>query len=148
MSISNMGPEMQFSGPSLDVRYDDQGGQGANDAVGAQLKTTPYDFPLSFRLGLAYDIEFDPSAVLTLAADLKHPSDNVEQGALGAELAVYERFFLRGGYKVNYDEESFSMGAGLTTPVTEGSRLVIDYSWQDFGRLNSAQRFSVGFAFF
>ena len=32
--------------------------------------------------------------------------------------------------------------------VTDGSRLVIDYSWQDFGRLNSAQRFSVGFAFF
>jgi hypothetical protein len=147
MSISNMGPEMKFSGPSLDVSYDDQNGQGANSPVGAQLKTTPYDLPLVFRVGLAYDLEISPSSALLLAAELKHPNDNMQQGAVGAELGFSEKYFLRGGYKLNYDEETFSFGGGLTTPVTGDVKLVVDYSWQDFGRLESAQRFSVGFTF-
>ena len=57
------------------------------------------------------------------------------------------KYFLRGGYKINYDEESLSFGGGLSTSVTNSSRLVIDYSWQDFGRLESTQRFSIGFLF-
>jgi len=147
LSISNMGPEMKFEGPSLDVSYDDQAGQGSNSGIGAQLKTTSYDLPLSLRLGLAYDMQFGPETTLLLAADLKHPNDNVERGSIGAQLGFKDRYFLRGGYKVNYDEETLSFGGGLIAPVTESSNLVIDYSWQDFGRLESTHRFSVGFLF-
>lgn len=147
MAISNMGQEMQFSGPDLEVGYDPENGDGANQPVGAYLKTTPYDLPLVFRIGLAYDVELGPSTSVTLATELKHPSDNVEQGAFGAEVGFMDKYFLRGGYKINYDEESFSFGGGLSTSVTNSSRLVIDYSWQDFGRLESTQRFSIGFLF-
>ncbi len=145
MSITNMGPEMKFGGDDLAVPYDEQG--SGNAGLPAELKTTGYDLPMTFRFGMAYDFPVANSAILTTTAELKHPNDNLQQGALGAELAVSEQFFLRGGYKINYEEEGLALGGGLLTTVSGDTRLVIDYAWQDFGRLESAQRFSIGFRF-
>jgi len=147
MSISNLGPEMKFTGSDLVVKYDDQNGNGSNPPVGAELKTTPYDLPLVFRLGVAYDVDMGPKSVLTLSSELKHPNDNIQQGAIGAQFGFDNQFFLRGGYKINYDEEGLTLGGGLNTKVSTSTRLVIDYAWQDFGRLQSTQRFSIGFTF-
>ncbi len=147
MSISNMGPELKFSGPDLAVRYDPQEGEGANNPIAAELKTTPYDLPMTFRVGVAYDIETGPKSILTLSGELKHPSDNVQQGSLGAEWSFSEHFFLRGGYKLNYEEEGLALGGGISTKISNSTSVVIDYAWQDFGRLQSTQRFSVGFVF-
>jgi len=147
MSISNMGPEMQFSGSDLTVAYDGLTGTGANSSVGAELKTTPYSLPMVFRVGMAYDVEFSPQSVLTLSGEAKHPNDNLQQGSIGAQFGFSERFFLRGGYKLNYDEEGLALGGGLSTNLSKTTKLQIDYAWQDFGRLESTQKFSVGFSF-
>ncbi|MDD3730918.1 MAG: PorV/PorQ family protein [candidate division Zixibacteria bacterium] len=152
MSINNMGPEMKFTGTDLDVRYDPpedeiQTDVGNSNLVSSQLKTTPYDLPMIFKVGLAYDIEFGSKSLVTLCADLRHPNDNIEQGNLGAQFAYDDRFFLRGGYKINYDEETFSLGGGLVTPISSETRLYIDYAWQDFGRLEATHKFSIGFTF-
>jgi len=147
MSISNLGSELEFTGSDLMVLYDDQSGVGANSPVDAELQTTPYDLPLIFRVGLAYDMEMGPNSILTLAGEAKHPNDGEQRGALGAQWGFKEQFFLRGGYKLNYDEEGLTMGAGLMTTIAQTTRLTLDYAWQDFGRLESTQRFSVGFTF-
>jgi hypothetical protein len=146
MSISNMGTDLKFSGTNLEVTYDPSDGSGSA-GVPAELSTSGYDLPLSFRFGVAYDWEFGTSAVVTLAGEMKHPNDHEQQGALGAEFNYSDRYFLRTGYKLNYDEETVAFGAGLALPVSGDTKLRIDYSWQDFGRLQSAQRFSVGFTF-
>jgi len=145
MSISNLGPELEFSGPGVSV--DDQNGGGANEPFDAELKTTPYDLPLIFRVGIAYDFEIGANSILTLSGEMKHPNDNDQQGSIGAEYGLGEKYFLRGGYKLNYEEEALSLGGGLVTSVGSDVSLVVDYSWQDFGRLESTQRFSVGFSF-
>ncbi|MFH1372548.1 MAG: PorV/PorQ family protein [bacterium] len=147
MSITNMGPELEFSGPDLSVPYDSRQGEGSNEAVGAELKSTPYDLPMTFRLGMAYDVEMGPRSIMTLSGELKHPSDQIRQGSLGTEWNFSQRFFLRGGYKFNYDEEGLALGGGLALPIASQTSIVIDYAWQDFGRLQSTQRFSVGFEF-
>lgn len=139
MSITNMGPELDFSGPDLAF--------GADDGSGAEFKTTSYDLPMVFRFGMAYDLEMGANSVLTLTSELKHPNDNVQQGAFGAEFGFRDQYFLRGGYKLNYDEEGLTLGGGLRTSVASETRLVIDYAWQDFGRLENTHRFSVGFTF-
>jgi hypothetical protein len=82
-----------------------------------------------------------------VAADLIDPNDGNQKGVLGAEFGFRERFFLRGGYKFRYDEQTLALGGGLIAPVGSESQIVIDYAWQDFGRLESTQRFSVGFTF-
>jgi hypothetical protein len=147
MSISNMGPEMKFAGSDLDVSYDELQGEGSNNAIGATIKTTPYDMPMTFRVGLAYDMQVGPNAIMTLAGEMKHPNDMHQQGSLGSELAFSEKFFLRAGYKFRYDEEGLTLGGGVQTPLSNSTNMILDYAWQDFGRLESTQRFSIGFAF-
>ena len=147
MSISNMGPKMQFSGPDLEVSYDPLQGQGTNHAIGAAVKTTSYDLPMTFRVGLAYDLKFGSRSLMILAAEVTHPNDQSQQGSLGAQWGWDDKFFLRGGYKLNYDEQSLSLGGGLATPLSDNTTLHVDYAWQDYGRLDYTHRFSVGFSF-
>jgi len=147
MSISNMGPELKFTGPDLTVPYDPLGGNGSNNPIGAELKTTPYDLPLTFRFGAGYDFDFGNNSQLTVATEMKHPNDQNQQASMGFEYAYAEKFFLRTGYKFNYDEEGLTFGGGLLTNISNGTRVHIDYAWQDFGRLNSTHRFTVGFLF-
>lgn len=146
MAISNIGPSMQFTGPDLDVEYDARE-DDANSGIGASVKTTEFDLPLLFRFGLAYDFDMGSGSLVSVSAELKHPNDNVEQGGLGVEYGYNEQFFLRGGYKINSDEEKLSFGGGLLATLTGDTKLQIDYAWQDFGRLTSTQRFSLGFTF-
>lgn len=147
LAITNMGPQLKFSGPDLTVPYDEQGGGGSNYPIGASIDVNKYNLPMMFRMGMAYDMSVGSKSLVTFAADLRNPNDNVQQGSLGAEFGYNDQFFVRGGYKINSKEEKLSLGAGLNTAVTKDTKLSIDYAWQDFGRLNSTQRFSVGFTF-
>lgn len=147
MSISNMGPNLEFSGSDLDFGYDDLQGRGNNSDIPATLKATPYSLPMMFRVGVAYDFTLGPQSILTMSGEAKHPNDNIQQGAIGAEIAFQEKYFLRGGYKMNYEEERLSFGGGMMANLTKNTILQIDYAWQDFGRLSSTQKFSVGFLF-
>lgn len=138
MSITNMGPDLTFSGSDLDV---------AVGNVGAELKTTPYSLPLTFRMGLAYDVQMNANTMMTLSGELKHPNDNFRQGAFGTEFAFSEKFFLRGGYKINYEEEGLAFGGGMLTTLSGDTKIDFNYSWQDLGRLTSSQKFSIGLMF-
>jgi hypothetical protein len=147
MSISNMGPEMKFDGPDLDVGYDIDPTDPHQADYNSGLKTEGYDLPMSFRIGMAYDVPFGAESNLMLAVEAKHPNDNEQQGAIGAEYDWQEKFFLRGGYKINYVEEGFSFGGGLKTPLGEETELCIDYAWVDYGRFESVHRFSASVSF-
>jgi Type IX secretion system protein PorV len=143
MSITNMGADLKFEGSDLDFLV----GADQNNSVNAQLKSTPYDLPMMFRMGMSYDIQVSEKANFTVAGDLRHPNDNIQQMGLGVEFDYSERFFIRAGQKFNYEEEGLSFGGGIATKLTDATKLMVDYAWQDFGRLGSVQRFSVGFGF-
>lgn len=147
MNISNMGPEMEFDGPDLDVQYEPDPTNPNQDPVNSRLAVDTYDLPLSFRVGIAYDFIFNPEAKLLLAAEAKHPNDNLQQGALGAEFAWRDKYFLRSGYKLNYEEEGFSFGGGLITRLSGDTDVSFDYAWVDYGRLSSIHRFSASLIF-
>ena len=147
MAITNMGPGMRFTGAGLKVDYDNQDAQANNRTVDAELSARAYNLPLSFRVGMAYDFDFGPNSMVTVSGELYDPNDSHQKASFGAELSYLSRFFLRGGYKFRYDEENLTVGGGLLAPMGEDTQLVIDYSWQDFGRLESTQRFSIGFTF-
>jgi opacity protein-like surface antigen len=147
MAITNLGPELKFSGPELNFNYDPSPENSSYDPAKAVRAVDGYDLPLMFRIGVAYDIQYGEFTRVTLAAEARDPADNDQQGSLGTEVAFSEQFFLRGGWKFNYAEESWTVGGGMNLPVWDNTDLTLNYAWADFGRLENVHRFSFGFRF-
>lgn len=79
---------------------------------------------------------------LLLSYDLSQPRDYSQQHQIGMEYSFNEMFFLRGGYKINFDEEGLALGAGINF-----HNYKIDYSYSDYGEyLGSVHRFTIGIA--
>jgi hypothetical protein len=86
-----------------------------------------------------------PHAIVT-AIDAMHPADNAESANFGMEYVFNNMIALRSGYKYNVDEGGFAAGAGFKYSVG-GITTKLDYSYTDFGRLNTVHRASIGFGF-
>ena len=147
MNISNLGPEMKYSGPELNFNYNPNTDNDNYDDAKGVLNVDSYDLPLVFRIGAAYDLQYSASTRMTFSVEARDPSDNEQQGSLGAEVAFQETFFLRGGYKLNHDEQTATLGAGLDLKVWSGTDLSVNYAYAEFGRLDSVHRFSLGLRF-
>jgi len=105
-----------------------------------------YSMPMVFKLGMAMDVINRGPHFLTVEVDGIHPSDNVEQLAIGAEYWYNNMFALRGGYRINTDEEGLTAGAGFNIPLG-GQTISLDYAYADWNRLDMVHRASLGFAF-
>ncbi len=110
-----------------------------------------FELPLTLDFGLAMDVfqlfsemPDQSNSQLTLALDWVHPRDFSERLHVGLEYGFMEMFFLRGGYKFNYDEESVSAGLGVNLKTSGGYGIRADYSYSAFGDFfGSANRLSV-----
>lgn len=147
MNISNLGPELKMSGSELNFNYSPQEGNDSYADAKGVLDVDSYDLPLIFRIGAAYDLQYSPNTRVTFAVEARDPSDNRQQGSVGTEVAFHEMFFLRGGWKVNYEEEGLTFGGGCDLKVWETTNLTVNYAFADFGRLESVHRFSLGLRF-
>jgi len=122
MAISNIGAEMQFIEDSVKM-------------------------PIMFRLGSSVKLlAAGPHAVLS-AVEFSHPPDNAERGNFGSEYGFRDFFFLRGGYKFNYDSEGLTAGAGVKFPASTAATARVDYAFNDFETLGSVHRVSVELGF-
>lgn len=110
--------------------------------------------PLMFRIGTAADL-IGPDALLgmsesnrlTFAFDLFQPNDYAQQMHIGAEYAFDEALFLRTGYKIYYDNDNITVGAGIRQEIT-GLPFTFDYSYGAMGDyLPSVHRLSLGVQF-
>lgn len=113
-----------------------------------ELQSEPEDIkmPLDFRLGVAMDFMDEPGSknIITVSLDGNHPNDGPEKMRLGVEYTFDKMFSLQGGYKFNYDEESYTVGAGVQYPFY-GNMLKINYAFVDFGVLKQVHMFTIGF---
>lgn len=148
MSISNFGAKMQMAGDDLLVKVDiDQTLNGNNDQINARIETNRYDLPLLFRFGAAYDMNLNAENRLTLVADALHPNDNAESMNVGAEYQYNNMIALRSGYRALFlpdSEEGFTVGGGI---YFENLGLRLDYAYEDFGKLNNIQKYTLHFMF-
>jgi long-subunit fatty acid transport protein len=147
MSISNFGTKMQLQGNSSLVLYDpDPNTSGNNGNIPAYLQTDNWELPLNFRVGLAYEPIKTDMHRITIAMDALHVSDNYESVNVGGEYTFNDFFSIRGGYKSLFlkdSEETFSLGAGLKQLLLGNVAVQFNYAYQDFGRLNNIQKFSL-----
>lgn len=149
-SVSNFGPPAKYSGRDIRIRYDeDPSRYGDNSSLPAELFTESFALPILFRVGVAWPLQFSEKNRLLLAADAFHPNDNTESMSLGAEWQLLNTLALRGGYQnlfLKDSEVGLTLGAGLNFGFEELA-IRVDYAWADHGRLENAQRFSLGVTF-
>jgi len=127
MTAQNFAPETKFDIP------------GANN----------FRLPLVFKIALAMELWGEQGAPYRVTGnfDAIHPNDYEERLHFGAELALREMLFVRGGYKVNYDNESFSFGAGANFKTGNGYGLTVDYAFAPLEFLENVHRFSLSLKF-
>jgi len=102
--------------------------------------------PTIFRIGFALDPIDDAANKLTTSIQLNHPADNAENISLGAEYSYQSALFLRAGYKINVDEQSYSLGAGVRADA-KFAILNFDYAFTPYQRLGDVHRFSLEMSF-
>lgn len=153
MSITNFGGNMQLEGRDLITTSDISTSISGEYNPSSNLTAEEWPLPLNFRIGTAIDIVGNKNPVIysgehrfTLAIDGSHPNDNVERLNIGGEYGWDETLFLRAGYKINYDVEKWTFGAGVKTRI-EGSSLTFDFAYVDYYDLGKVSRFSVGITF-
>ncbi len=150
-SLTNFGSDLQMTGDDLLVYHDPDPNQlGNNDRIFAEYQTQKWPLPLNFQAGLAMEVFQTNSNRLTVATEAMHPINNTESMHLGMEYAFKELFFLRGGYRnlfLQDSEEGYTLGAGFSSRLMNNFRVTLDYAYADFGRLNNAQRFSLCLGF-
>ncbi|MDZ7724423.1 MAG: PorV/PorQ family protein [candidate division KSB1 bacterium] len=100
--------------------------------------------PLTFRVGFSGDVlqmvNVDSEQhKLMLALEGVNPRDYSERVHIGSEYVYNDFLAIRGGYKFNYDVESFSLGVGFRHKGFQ-----FDYSYSEFGSiLGMVDRFSL-----
>ena len=143
-ALSNFGTKMQFEGEDLSVTYVVPGNPG-NKQVPAELSTLKWDIPLLLRFGISDFIIDNEDVSLLVAYDLLDSRDYRVRHNVGTEVGLYQIFYLRGGYKFNYDEVSYTVGFGLDFKNIVDYKLKLDYLFLDYGDFGSLNQFSLQF---
>lgn len=132
MTARNFGPDSRLGGWS--EQY--------------QTESDNVRMPFDFRGGIAMDFldgEGSPH-LLTIIAEGDHPNDGTEKFHLGASYSFQKTFFLRCGYKFNYDVQKYTFGVGM---VFEAGGIAgsLNYAYADFGVLTQVHLLSLGFSY-
>ncbi len=153
ITMNNFGGKMRLDGRDLIVSYDRYQQQTGNPLTSAKLETQSWPLPTSFRIGVAMDVVglnegffLRESQRLTLLIDGYHVNDASETVSFGLEYGFNEYFFLRGGYRLNHDMETFSAGTGLQIPIAAWM-IQADYAITDMADLGYIQRIGLGISF-
>jgi hypothetical protein len=103
--------------------------------------------PVTFRASFTMEPIVSDAYRIRFIADLIHPNDNIEHYCLGSEVLLYDFVAIRGGLKMNYDNESFAAGVGLRGDKLLGQNVRFDYSFEKYKILPSVQKLSIGISF-
>lgn len=115
---------------------------GAILNLGSKMKfeQESFNLPTSYKIGAAYlghEKHFNGDFILSM--DLVKPNDNDLKVNLGGEYTYKEKFTLRSGYQIGYDDKNISLGLGLKI-----KKYAIDYAFVPFSSdLGNSHRISV-----
>jgi hypothetical protein len=113
----------------------------------ATFRAEPVPVPTAFKFGVSMRVLDTPGQQIQVAAEFRHPSDTSEKVNVGAEYSLNRTYFVRAGYRLDYDEESFTAGGGAKVVLGALGRAAVDYSYSDMGNLGGVHRAGVTFEF-
>jgi hypothetical protein len=137
VSLSNFGPDMKPEGSYKTETI---------DGISNSENYEPFSPPTTFRVGTAMEVIETERYTLTSSFQINHPVDNAENAVIGFDFSFIKRLHLRAGYKINYDEEKFTIGTGINIPISS-TNLAVDYAYKSFTNLGSTHQFTIDFQF-
>ncbi|MBK7981877.1 MAG: PorV/PorQ family protein [Ignavibacteriae bacterium] len=154
MAISNYGSKMKLAGDDTFIAVDpDKINSGNNENIPADYRMGEYNLPLSFRIGIGYDLLKIDDHRLTLAADAVHPNNFSEYVNIGTQyqISLFEkvRIDLRAGYKTLFVEDNtqgLTLGFGILCDVGV-SRFKFDYAYSEMTELGNTNNFTLSLNF-
>lgn len=114
-----------------------------NFGTDAKFINDPFKMPAILKLGAAAEIlgDYNSEYRITSIVEAIHPNDGDERLNYGLEFSWKNIFSLRGGYKLFYDEETYSIGFGINgepfIPIS------FDFSLSNYGRLGNILRLTL-----
>ncbi|KAA3612177.1 MAG: hypothetical protein DWQ05_19435 [Calditrichaeota bacterium] len=154
VAIKNFGPGMAFNGTGL------QRSQAELEDVSrqeSQVNLIPGtdELPSRFEIGLGYTNTINEQSKLTVNGMFQNNDFSDDLAILGAEYALNDMFFLRGGYGLSTEGSEdatgqatnifgFTAGAGLKYNVS-GTTLIIDYAYRSTEFFDANNVFSFRF---
>jgi long-subunit fatty acid transport protein len=124
---------------------------GAYNYINPSGETIPKSYqsfspPTIFRIGMATDLMTSESNDWQAMLQLDHPTDNAESFSVGTEYGLNKTLFLRGGYKLSNDTQSYSVGLGLKFELF-ATKSNLDYAFAAVGDLGHSNTFSFQWSF-
>ena len=159
MSISNYGTRMKYDGidsyQPIDISEFEEGNYGD---VAGQFRTSEWELPLIFRIGVALKPIVTNTINLTLAADALHPNNNKESINLGASLdnkiPGFGEVSMTMGAKSGMNnltkddnDLGFTFGVGTKIFYLGNKSISIDYTYKTMGILGNVQMYTIGVSF-
>lgn len=109
------------------------------------INSEPFDAPQTITVGMAYSPVSGPLAErVVLAGDVGFFNDGNEKAHLGGEFRLVEQLALRLGYRINYENQGLTAGAGLRV-----REFGLGYAYENMSddALDPGHRFSLEFWF-
>ena len=156
-TMKNVGPNMHYTGGSLEQRVIVPGDDPSAQPHVVQLESTSFELPSYLQLGGAYDLKFSEKAEGTVFATYQGNNFSTDEYRIGAECRLAGHLALRGGFQgqaplKGADRQgdylyNFSYGAGLNFNL--GDRPVnFDWAGTHVGQFfGDNQQFSLRLAF-
>jgi hypothetical protein len=142
MCMTNFGADLKFGGEDLNITTLRDNNYPISRLAPGRLETSGYPLPLLFQVGVAADVVNGDFLKMRCEIDATHPNDYNERVNIGTEITFVDRLFLRGGYRFNYDDENFTLGAGFNFQL--GSSIIrCDYAYANFTLLPDLHRYSL-----
>jgi len=141
-SLANFGSKMKFKGRDLDVTYSVPGSPTGKQ-IPAELATIDWEIPLLFRFGVSNYFVDNETWTALAAVDILDSRDYAVRYNVGGELGFMKTLYLRGGYKFNYDEVSYTFGVGLDFNKFTNYKIAVDYLFLNYGVFGNLNQFSI-----
>lgn len=145
-TIKNFGTNMKYEGSNLKTVVTPNSQYPTTPEQVAYFRTEEYPIPLMFLIGTSMRVYENDFTSADLGADITKSNDADEIVNVGTEVSVFNRFFARGGYRINDKEKPYSFGFGAKLDLT-GSIFTLDYSYSTHEYLDGIQRLSIGLSF-
>lgn len=146
MCMKNFGADMKLDGPDLGFTYLKDENYPFSRLVPGSLSTQGYPMPLNFQVGIGFEVLKYDFIEINGAIDVSHLNDNNERAHFGTEVSLFDRLFMRAGYKYNYDVQDYTFGAGANVPFGD-TNINFDYSYSLYNILPNVHSISINLSY-